>query len=143
LPQARRERGLRAIAVARKALAVQTATGNDPRASAKAGCKRGAANAQHHRQNRAWKREYGKDEHDRDWFLREIAPKLDVFSLSQIAQATGLSLAPCSRFRCGTRVPHPRHWEAFAALIGRCELLGRGFKRLQWELRRCKPNVLT
>jgi CRISP-associated protein Cas1 len=117
LPKARRDRGLRAIAAARKALAAQAAAGEDPRASAKAGCKRGAANAQHHRQNRAWKREYGKDEHDRDWFLREIAPKLDGFALSEIAEATGLSLAACSRFRSGARVPHPRHWEAFLALI--------------------------
>ena len=37
LPQARRERGLRAIEVARKALATQAAAGEDPRASAHAG----------------------------------------------------------------------------------------------------------
>jgi hypothetical protein len=42
---------------------------------------------------------------------------LDDFSLSEIAKATGLSLAACSRFRSGARVPHPRHWEAFVALV--------------------------
>ena len=38
---------------------------------------------------------------DRDaaWFLSEITPRLDAYSLSQIAKATGLSLAACSRFR--------------------------------------------
>ena len=41
----------------------------------------------------------------------------DAFSLTEIAKATGLSLAACSRFRAGTRVPHPRHWEAFLALV--------------------------
>ncbi len=35
----------------------------------------------------------------------------------EIAKATGLSLAACSRFRAGTRVPHPRHWKAFSALV--------------------------
>lgn len=52
---------------------------------------------------------------DRDvaWFQREVVPKLDAFSLNEIAKATGLSLATCSRIRAGTRVPHPRHWEAF------------------------------
>jgi hypothetical protein len=30
-------------------------------------------------------------------FKREIAPKLDAFSLKEIGQATGLSLAACSR----------------------------------------------
>lgn len=53
---------------------------------------------------------------------REITPKLDGFSLSAIAQATGLSLAACSRFRAGTRVPHRRHWPASVALAKR----GRG-----------------
>jgi CRISPR-associated endonuclease Cas1 len=117
LPQARRARGLRAIAAARKALATETAAGKDPRASDEAGRKRGEANAEHHRRNREWKREHGKGAKcGRAWFLREITPKLDAFSLAEIAEATGLSLAACSRFRAGTRVPHPRHWEAFISL---------------------------
>ncbi len=116
LPQARRARGERAIKKAREALARQVREGEDPRASSEAGRKRGTANAEHHRRNREWKREH-KDTHDRAWFLREVTPKLDAFSLAEIATATGLSLAACSRFRAGTRVPHPRHWEAFLALI--------------------------
>lgn len=55
---------------------------------------------------------HGGEKRDRAWFLREIMPKLDAFSLAEIAEATGLSLAACSRFRAGTRIPHPRHWEA-------------------------------
>ncbi len=118
LPQARKERGLRAIQAARKVLAVQAAAGEDPRATSHAGRKRGEANAEQHRRNREWRRAHGQDaKRDRAWFLREIAPKLDAFSLSEIAEATGLSLAACSRFRAGTRVPHARHWEALIALI--------------------------
>ena len=41
---------------------------------------------------------------------------LDAFSLKEIAKATGLSLAACSRIRAGTRVPHPRHWESSCKL---------------------------
>jgi len=48
--------------------------------------------------------------------LSEIAPKLDVFTLAEIASATGLSLAACSRIRAGAKVPHPRHWEALTKL---------------------------
>jgi hypothetical protein len=48
---------------------------------------------------------------DEAWFKREIAPKLDALSLQEIAAATGLSLASCSRFRAGSQIPHPRHWE--------------------------------
>jgi hypothetical protein len=46
-----------------------------------------------------------------------VTPKLDAFSLAEIAKTSGLSLAACSRFRAGTRIPHPRHWEALLALV--------------------------
>ena len=116
IPRARRERGLRAIEAARKALAAQASEGNDPRASDRAGRKRGGAISEQHRQNRAWMRESAADR-DAAWFLREVVPKLDAYSLSQISKATGLSLAACSRIRAGTRVPHPRHWEALGLII--------------------------
>ncbi len=32
-------------------------------------------------------------------------------------QRDGPVAAACSRFRAGTRVPHPRHWMAFVALV--------------------------
>lgn len=50
-------------------------------------------------------------------FKREVAPKLDAFWLKEIAAATGLSLAACSRIRSGSKVPHPRHWGGLAALV--------------------------
>jgi hypothetical protein len=53
---------------------------------------------------------------DEAWFKREIAPKLYAFTLKEIAEATGLSLAACSRIRAGAKVPHPRPWEALIAL---------------------------
>lgn len=101
-----------------KTLADQAAEGNDPRASDRAGRKRGDANADQHRRNREWMR--GAESaagHDQAWLLREVMPRLDGYSLSQIAKATGLSLAACSRIRAGTRVPHPRHWEALSELV--------------------------
>jgi CRISPR-associated endonuclease Cas1 len=118
IPKARRERGLQAIKAARKALAVQTAEGDDPRASDRAGRKRGEANAQQHRRNREWSHGTKSAGRDAAWFLRKIAPKLDAFPLRQIAKATGLSLAACSRIRAGTRVPHPRHWKALEEFVG-------------------------
>ena len=56
IPKARRERGLRAIEAARKALAAQAAEGNDPRASDRVGPKRGEAISEQHRRNREWAR---------------------------------------------------------------------------------------
>ena len=116
LPQARRERGLRAIEAARKVLAAQAAVGKDPRASAHAGHKRGKANAEHHRRNHRWAREH-PGQRDEAWFKREVVPKLQGWPLNAIARATGLSLAACSRIRAGAQAPHPRHWDGLLALV--------------------------
>jgi hypothetical protein len=112
MPKARREHGLRAIELARKALAAQTAAGNDPRRSAV----RSEAIAEAHQRNRRWAREH-PGQRDEAWFKREVAPKLDGFSLKEIGKATGLSLAACSRIRARARVPHPRHWDRLLALV--------------------------
>ncbi len=74
------------------------------------------ANAEQHRRNREWTRSAESPGRDRAWFLREVVPRLDAYPLSQIAKATGLSLAACSRIRAGARVPHPRHWDALHVL---------------------------
>jgi len=109
MPKARRERGLRAIETARRALAAQTAAGNDPRRGAAVNRARGEAISEGHRRNRSWAREH-PSQHDEAWFRREVAPKPDAFTLAEIAKATGLSLAACSRTRACASVPHPRHW---------------------------------
>lgn len=116
LPQVRRAHIARAVAAARKTLAAQALQGADPRSTPAANAARGHANAEHHRRNRQWAKEHS-DRRDGAWFLREITPKLDGLSLADISKATGLSLAACSRFRAGTRVPHPRHWPVFCALV--------------------------
>ena len=66
---------------------------------------------------------------DEAWFKREVAPKLDVVLLKEIAAATGLSLAACSRIRAGAKVPHPRHWDARISLVNTARLLFLRFDR--------------
>lgn len=107
----------KAVAAARKALALQAAAGADPRRDPEVNRKRAAAISEAHRRNREWKREFGAQPRDEAWFRREVLPKLDGFSLKEMADATGLSLAACSRYRTGARVPNPRHWEALRALV--------------------------
>jgi hypothetical protein len=116
MPKARREHGLRAIKAARKALAEQTAAGNDPRGSAAVNRVRGEAISEGHRRNRTWAREH-PGQRDEAWFKHEIASNLDAFTLAELAAATGLSLAACSRVRAGARVPHQRHWGSLDALL--------------------------
>jgi hypothetical protein len=71
----------------------------------------------HHKENRTFGRRATEDE--RAAFLRDLTPKLDTFSLKTIAEATGLTMAYCSKVRRGQAVPHRRHWKAFSRLIGR------------------------
>ncbi|HEV3090551.1 MAG TPA: hypothetical protein VGX91_03805 [Candidatus Cybelea sp.] len=77
---------------------------------------RGEAISDGHRRNRSWKREHPGPRNEA-WFKREMAAKLDGFSLKEIGKATGLSLAACSRIRTGAKVAHPRHWEALRKLV--------------------------
>lgn len=65
--------------------------------------------------NRSWTREH-PGTRDEAWFKREVAPKLDAFTLAEIGAATGLSLTACSRIRAGARIPHLRQWEALRKL---------------------------
>lgn len=52
-------------------------------------------------------------------YRRDILPRLSGLPLATIAQATGLSLAYCSRIRRGVVRPHPRHWAVLSRLGGR------------------------
>ncbi len=118
MPIARREHGMRAIERARAALQRASLAGTDPRSGAEVNRKRGESIAEQRRRNRQWKREHPEGAgRDTSWFLREIMPKLDDVPLSAIARVTGLSLAACSRYRAGARVPHPRHWHVLVALV--------------------------
>jgi len=107
----------KAVVAARKALALQAAAGTDPRSDPEVNRKRASAISEGHRRNREWKREHGAAGRDEAWFRREVLPKLDGFSLKEMAGATGLSLAACSRVRSGARLPHPRHWDSLLLLI--------------------------
>lgn len=108
----------KAFVAARKALAAQAAAGNDPRGDPEVNRKRAVAISEGHRRSREWKRDNGDSVRDEAWFRREVMPRLDAYPLNAIAEATGLSLAACSRIRAGLRVPHPRHWDAILVLVG-------------------------
>jgi CRISPR-associated endonuclease Cas1 len=118
MPEVRRRHGLRAIKRAREALRRQALSGEDPRSDVGTNRKRGAAIAEQRRRDRQWKRENPAGTgHDRAWFLRHVMPKLDEIPLNAIAAVTNLSVAACSRYRAGSRVPHQRHWGALLALV--------------------------
>lgn len=52
-----------------------------------------------------------------DFYAKEIGPRLNRATLSQIALAIGISIPYASDIRKGRRRPHPRHWQALARLV--------------------------
>jgi hypothetical protein len=53
---------------------------------------------------------------DRGRYRSQIASHLRAVPLSQITEATGVSLSAASRIRAGALMPHPRHWDALERL---------------------------
>ena len=109
-------------------------TANDLRRSASLNRARSEAISEGHRRNRRWAREH-PGQRDEVWFKREIAPKLDAFTLAEIATVTGLSLAACSRIRAGA--------ECRTRGIGRLCASSQNCKRLiRLEIVRSAPKQI-
>jgi CRISPR-associated endonuclease Cas1 len=54
----------------------------------------------------------------RDVYEKQIQPTLARVAKSQIRSALGVSEPYASDIQTGKRVPHPRHWQALAELVG-------------------------
>jgi CRISPR-associated endonuclease Cas1 len=92
-----------------EALTALRARGTDPAHGGQPARRRSATMRRHHRQVVS-----SHEPADPDLFLREILPTIQQIPLRRLAAATGLSLRYVSLIRRGERVPHQRHWEAFA-----------------------------
>lgn len=99
-----------------EAQAQALATGNDPRQTPAARAKRSAANTKRHQQRNTWTPD---EPIDPTQWADHILPGIQHLTLSQLANATGLSKAWCSKIKRGHNVPHPMHWQNFADLIDR------------------------
>lgn len=67
---------------------------------------------------RAWKASALPEWLTQKVFREEIQPKLAPFAISAIASATGVSHPYATDIRAGKRIPHPRHWQSLASLVG-------------------------
>ena len=95
-----------------------TARGSLPTHTGDAKARRQAANAQQRAMQREWDAAHKGQVFDPEWFVANVLPGLATRSLPAIAKATGMSATAAGRIRSGDRVPHPRHWEALAELVG-------------------------
>jgi hypothetical protein len=53
-----------------------------------------------------------------DAYLAKVQPCLARFTRPAIAAALDVSIKYAGDVRAGTRIPHPRHWERLAELVG-------------------------
>jgi hypothetical protein len=54
----------------------------------------------------------------RDVYVTQIQPALADVAKSRIRSALGVSEPYSSDIQAGKRIPHPRHWQALAYLVG-------------------------
>ena len=103
LAQQRAANGAAAIAAAR-------ANGGDPTNTPTAAAKRSASLSQRKHEELAWEDPPELSGWTTERYRDEILPRLQAQPLSNIQQATGLSISACSRIRSGQLLPHRRHW---------------------------------
>ena len=82
----------------------------------------GTRRANTQRRHAAAKRTWEKSEKP-NWitdkeYLERIQPRLSGITLSVLSSTLGVSEPYAVDIRAGKRVPHPRHWQALAGLVG-------------------------
>jgi CRISPR-associated endonuclease Cas1 len=55
---------------------------------------------------------------DNEAYTSQIQPRLARFTRNLIGAALDVSISYASEVRAGTRIPHPRHWQKLAKLVG-------------------------
>lgn len=54
---------------------------------------------------------------NRNFYIREIQPRLKAITLSTLIKRLGISMPYAVNIRNGKRIPHPRHWQKLADLV--------------------------
>jgi hypothetical protein len=88
----------------------------------------------------AWDREHPEPV-DREWFVREIVPKLRGQSSRALARATGLSVSHWAKVKKGERVPHPMWWAVLMNSLSVYTATGGGDKLALTTAGKCRLTV--
>src|SRR6516162_9497823 len=67
---------------------------------------------------RKWKPEDLPQWLDEEFYRREIVPRLSALTVKSIRTAIDVSHPYATLIKRGDRIPHPRHWDALAKLVG-------------------------
>ncbi len=82
--------------------------------------KRSATQRQHEEAIRNWKPSDLPGWLTRDLYLKQVQPALASVAKARIRLALGVSEPYSSDIRAGKRIPHRRHWQTLARLVGCC-----------------------
>jgi hypothetical protein len=80
--------------------------------------KRSATQRQHKQAIHNWKPSDLPSWLTRDVYVKQVQPALATVTKSRIRSALGVSEPYSSDIRAGKRIPHARHWQALAQLVG-------------------------
>ena len=109
-PEYDRARTDKLSTVGKATLAAMRASADDPAHTVEASRKRAATSRERSSAMRAWEREHGKP--DPELYQREVLPRIQMMTVPQLIQLTGLSQFHCWKVRNGERRLHARHWDA-------------------------------
>jgi hypothetical protein len=80
--------------------------------------KRSATQRMHKQAMKNWKPSDLPSWLTRDVYVKQVQPALASIAKSRIRSALGVSEPYSSAIQAGKCIPHPRHWEALAGLVG-------------------------
>jgi hypothetical protein len=80
--------------------------------------RRSATQKKHVRANQMWTPPGEFAWLDRATYIKDIQPRLINLPISALQSALGISEPYAAFIRAGTRVPHRRHWQTLAHLVG-------------------------
>jgi hypothetical protein len=80
--------------------------------------KRGESRRRHAAALRAWRSSDQPAWVNEEAYLRRIQPRLANVTVPAIRAALGVSKSYATNIRSGNRLPHPRHWQLLAGLVG-------------------------
>ena len=114
-------------------LAVQTllgvaTKGREASHSADAEARRAEAQRRHRVEQESWKSSDLPTWLDKEAYTKKVLPLLRSTTNAAIAIALGVSLPYAIDIRRGKRIPHPRHWQALAKLVGVSQSCGQTAK---------------
>lgn len=118
LPHYQRDRYQAFVAAGQEAYTRRRDDGSSSAHGGQAAVRRAANRVRRAREVQEWEAAH-PDRPDPSLFQREILPTIQTVPLSDLARATGLTLAYCALIRRGNKVPHPRHWSALRAATAR------------------------